>query len=407
MMKTTETHDGEQYFCYKCGHFWYPLSDAYPKRCPRCHSSRWDVPVKRDRICKFCGFSWRIENADEPCPNCKRRQNESDSPRILHCNQCDYDWVRKKDEDPKRCPLCHSPKWNEPKTKMLMCHNCSHVWNSQVESPKRCPKCQSARWNESLRTVKCQRCGHSWTLRGDKEPKYCPSCKSIRWKESPKAYECPKCGRMTIMKSGDSAGHCSYCDRLGKRTLKCQICGNIWTDSADVSRCPRCYNILSQDGVTTSVTVWTDSRYRLEYVSRDGFGFLYLWDGTVPVATHYMHDVCKRFGRTIDQIIHSSAKGEMEDEWKELKDEMAAKENSYAVYINYFKMRLNLSYEDARILAIHFTGMGPEAIAIKFGLDTDSVKRSFDRIMTAYADNGIVVDDTIFTDNPFIYYGGE
>ena len=70
-------------------------------------------------------------------------------------------------------------------------------------------------------------------------------------------------------------------------------------------------------------------------------------------------------------------------------------------------MRLNLSYEDARILAIHFTGMGPEAIAIKFGLDTDSVKRSFDRIMTAYADNGIVVDDTIFTDNPFIYYGGE
>jgi len=70
-------------------------------------------------------------------------------------------------------------------------------------------------------------------------------------------------------------------------------------------------------------------------------------------------------------------------------------------------MRLSLSYEDARILAIHFTGMGPEAIAIKFGMDIESVKAAFDRIMSAYTDNGIVVDDTIFTENPFIYYGGE
>ncbi len=70
-------------------------------------------------------------------------------------------------------------------------------------------------------------------------------------------------------------------------------------------------------------------------------------------------------------------------------------------------MRLSLSYEDARILAIHFTGMGPEAIAIKFGLDLESVKESFGRIMAAYTDNGIVVDDTIFTENPFMYYGGK
>ena len=324
-MKRSDADNKGHRFCYKCGHFWYPSSDSYPKRCPRCHSSRWDVPVMRDRTCKFCGHGWQISDPDELCPQCGRKQTDGGSDRMLHCNQCDYDWARKRETIPKRCPLCHSPKWNEPKIRMLMCRRCNHVWNSQTSEPKRCPKCQSIRWNDDCRTVECQRCGHGWTLRGGEDPKYCPSCKSIKWKESPKAYECPKCGRVIILRSGDSAGRCPYCDRLGRRTMKCPICGNVWTDSADSSRCPRCYNIMPLDDRSTAMTVWNDSRHRLEYVSRDGFGFMYLWDGSVPVATIYMHDVCRRFGMTVEQLVHSASNGSMSDEWSELKDEMIAK----------------------------------------------------------------------------------
>lgn len=155
------------------------------------------------------------------------------------------------------------------------------------------------------------------------------------------------------------------------------------------------------------MTVWTDGRYRLEYVCRNNFGFLYLWSNEIPVTTMYMHDVCSRMKMTVDQLIHSASDGSMENEWEKLAHDMLAKENDYVVYINYFKMRLSLPYEDARILAIHFTGMGPEAIAMKLNMDLDDVKESFQRIMVAYSDSGIVVDDTIFTENPFKYYGDD
>jgi len=37
-------------------------------------------------------------------------------------------------------------------------------------------------------------------------------------------------------------------------------------------------------------------------------------------------------------------------------------------------------------------------------LPYDRVKESFDRIMDAFADSGIAVDDSVFTENPFDYY---
>lgn len=187
--------------------------------------------------------------------------------------------------------------------------------------------------------------------------------------------------------------------------MTCRICGNIWSDSIDATVCPRCYNRIISDDRTSDITLWSDERYRMEYVCQEGFGYLYLWDGNVPVATRYMHDVCERFSMTIDQLIHSIAEDTMDERMRVLMEEMIARENSYVAYIDYFMKRLSLTYEDARILAIHFTGMGPEAIAIKFGLSKDSVRSSFDRIMAAYSKKGIVVDDTIFTENPFIHYG--
>lgn len=94
----------------------------------------------------------------------------------------------------------------------------------------------------------------------------------------------------------------------------------------------------------------------------------------------------------------------MDDTFGELVDYMYEHRDDYKQYIPYFKKRLNLSDTDSKILSIHFIGMGPEAIAVKFSIPYEKVKESFDRIMNAFADSGIAVDDTVFTENPFDYY---
>lgn len=72
--------------------------------------------------------------------------------------------------------------------------------------------------------------------------------------------------------------------------------------------------------------------------------------------------------------------------------------------MEYFRSRLGLSELDATVLAIHFTGMSPEAIALKMILDSEIIRVSFDRIMDAYSHAGIVVDDTAYTKDPKKYY---
>jgi len=36
--------------------------------------------------------------------------------------------------------------------------------------------------------LKCERCGHEWTQKGDNEPKTCTSCKSLYWKKPMSPY---------------------------------------------------------------------------------------------------------------------------------------------------------------------------------------------------------------------------
>jgi len=179
----------------------------------------------------------------------------------------------------------------------------------------------------------------------------------------------------------------------------------MWAGDIGSIRCERCYNLIPADDGSTSMVMWSDGRYVIRYVSKDNFGILYLWDRLVPVSTMYMHELCRKNGVTVEEIIKSVSDKSREADWMELSREMMAAENGYMIYIDYFMKRLSLSYDDAKLLAIHFTGMGPEAIAIKFGLPLESVRHSFDVIMKAYSDCGIVVDDTIFTENPFKYYG--
>ena len=35
----------------------------------------------------------------------------------------------------------------------------------------------------------CEKCGHTWTKRGDREPRMCPHCKSVNWDQPKKSKE--------------------------------------------------------------------------------------------------------------------------------------------------------------------------------------------------------------------------
>lgn len=140
------------------------------------------------------------------------------------------------------------------------------------------------------------------------------------------------------------------------------------------------------------------------YVVENGYGCVYLWDGDVPVACRYIHEVLSDLETTIGDIVRSVNDRTDEYNWEGLACDMRLRMHEHERYIEYFEKRLSLTYADARILAMHFTGMGPEAIARNLSLDISVVSAAFDRIMDAYRDSGIIVDDTIYTSNPFSYY---
>ena len=66
--------------------------------------------------------------------------------------------------------------------------------------------------------------------------------------------------------------------------------------------------------------------------------------------------------------------------------------------------RLESNPFDAEILTLHFIGMCQEGISLKKGLPLKAVRSSFDAIQAAYEDSGIVVNDSIFTEDPIALY---
>ena len=78
--------------------------------------------------------------------------------------------------------------------------------------------------------------------------------------------------------------------------------------------------------------------------------------------------------------------------------------DDYKLNIEYFMKRLGLNSFDAEILALHFIGMCQEAISLKKGLPLKDARSSFDVIQATYEDSGIVVNDSIFTEDPIVLY---
>lgn len=400
-MRDGEAGERQPAYCYRCGHFWTPRTESEPRRCPRCHSSRWDVPERRVRECRFCGREYRMGSLEDPCPSCGHRQNEPLSDRSLHCNQCDYDWVRRGDGLPKRCPLCRSADWNLPKPDRLMCQQCGHIWKNQSGHPSKCPRCQSRVWDRPSRAVLCQRCGHAWRMRSprsDGTAATCPKCKSRRWNEPMVVVTSPRKGEAHYM---------GVRERPDTALVVCRGCGRRWymRDGGNAS-CPECGLMASyRDRIeTTSLPLWSSGTLELTYVVENGYGCVYLWDGDYPVACRYVHEVLRSLDTTIGDLVQDVNGGRMGDGFAALADDMNIHRDDHLQMVGYFRKRLSLEVEDATILALHFTGMGPEAIARRLSLDEGEVRRAFDRIMDAYTNSGIIVDDTIFTEDPFSHY---
>lgn len=399
-------------YCFRCGHAWYSAGSQVPKRCPRCHSARWEYPLKGKITCRYCGREWIPSSISEPCPDCNRTQIKGNTDRFLHCNQCDYDWIQKKDNPPTKCPLCRSLKWKEPKTKRLSCNKCGHVWVNKSNEPKRCPKCQTIFWKTPKCVVNCRRCGHEWTITEGKKPeevRMCPSCKSTKWNETPRIFVCFRCGKTHMMRTNGAVRTCPTCGGTNDtRLMVCQSCGFSWNAIPLLKGldCPKCgiKNNIDNAHETELLEFWTNGRYKLKFTSDSGFGTIYLWDRDIPVTTMYFHVMCRDLNITADQFVIAVNNESMVEEWEELAKKMLKERNGYKKKIGYFEKRLSLTYEDAEVLAIHFEGMGPEAIALKFGMKYDDVKSAFDRIMAAYSNSGINVDDTVYTENPFDFY---
>ena len=404
MTGTDADKSGVRYYCYRCGNSWHSL--VRPSFCPRCKTSKWDVPVTKHTRCALCGHEWMLSSIDEPCPVCGHNRTDTEDPSILHCNQCDHQWRRRGDSDPKRCPRCRSTRWNEEHMHQFTCRRCGYVWRNRADKPRKCPNCQSTLWNESVYRLQCRRCGYKWSTRGGRtsdDVKMCPRCKSRKWNEVPNINICPSCGRPFISTSVSEMQRCPACSkRIDAVEDRCSFCGSEFTSASGWSVCPVCGK--ARGSGDRAFDIWSDGERSIRYVYTDDMAFIYLWVKDVPIATVYFKDLLNRLGMTASQMMGCISDPENGSIWGSLASQMYLHRDDWRDDVSYLSKRLNLCMQDAEILAIHFTGMGPEAIALHFGMKLDLVRKSFDRIMAAFVDCGIVVDDSIFTDDAMSMY---
>ncbi len=409
-MVLQETWNGKKLYCYRCGHIWMVRSDKKPRMCPRCRSSRYDVPVMREHTCSFCGNRWTLKSLDDVCQECGKHIFDTSDPLRHHCNQCDHVWLARSDSDPIRCPLCKSKKWKDARDPQYVCRRCGYVWRNCTGIPKKCPKCQSFKWNEPTFKLQCRRCGYNWIANnseGSDKVKMCPSCRSRKWNEVPMMLSCPECGCIYVPQtSGTKCPKCSH-RKSSKPVIdqQCGFCGTEWSSTQSTPVCPRCGMSKPNNEDDRQVVLWEGDGFKLTYLHKDEIGCIYLWKDGHPETASYLEEIMKRRGATLKRLVSMAGDPAYDGFWKELSGYMYEHRDDYKENIPYFMQRLGLDFELAEILALHFIGMCPEAIALKRGETIDVVRRAFDAIMKSYEDSGIVVNDSIFTDDPIALYG--
>ena len=412
-MTEKESWNGRKMYCYMCGHFWTVRNDKRPRTCPRCRSSRYDVPVKREHKCTYCGHVWMLASIDDACPECGHAFSMFSDSRVCHCNQCDHEWLPRTDRVPERCPRCDSRDWNGEKMNQFLCKRCGFVWRNKVDNPKKCPKCFSTKWNDITFKLQCKRCGHKWMTsnpKGSEGIKVCPSCKSPNWNEVPKIKRCSKCGTAYVpQKKNRRCPNCSgKASDSSTEAYHCPFCQTDWTSApTGTPVCPNCgipVTRSSHDTLDGSVTLWKEDEFKLSYTDLYDFGCVYLWKGGYPVNAMALEYVLSRNKTNLQTLISRISNPKSDAFWRGVADYMNEHKDDYRENIPYFKMRLGLNEDAAEILALHFIGFCPEAISIRLSRPVKDVRKEFDLIMKAYDDKGIVVNDSIFTEDPISLY---
>lgn len=329
--------------------------------------------------------------------------------RHFICHRCGYMWTGKRGfHPPQRCPSCNSSKWNEREIVSYVCYKCGHRWEGRGGKPERCPMCQMLNWDSPAYRLQCRRCGYKWVSRGGRnssETSMCPRCKSKRWNETPVVRICSCCGKCFLLRGTSRSPLCPSCSK-GSEVSECQcpFCGATWSsEDNEWTTCPVCgANRSSKDNGI--ITVWSDGVRSLKYVDENDCPCMYLWSDGVPLATMYFHDVLSFLHMTAGKTISLFGDPSKADTWVNLAGYMEHHKDDCLELVPYFIERLGLSEMDSHLLAYHFSGMGPEALAIKFGIGVGEVRSAFDRIMGAYVEKGIVVNDAEFTTDPVSKY---
>ncbi len=399
---------GRNVCCFKCGHRWTSRSDERPVSCPSCRSRRFDVPSREHR-CFKCGAEWMPKDFDDSCPNCGLPVSYIGKEDEFSCNQCGHRWTSRGSGKPVKCPRCKSRNWGEPKIPRLTCRKCGYVWKSKMGHPDQCPKCRSRSWDKDTFKLKCFRCGHKWVLTEGAEPntvRTCPSCRSMKWDELPPKADCFRCGRTFIRFNRGSL--CPVCKGEDHDEFKCGFCGEEWVASADSNKiCPACGMVLSDDKSERLIGFWERDGRRLVYLFKDGIGCVYLWEGSYPVSCRYLDEVLDERGLEFATIVRHAGNEKYGRFWDSLMEDMISRRDSYRENIPYLKGRLGLNDGQAEILALHFTGMSPETIALRLGRSLRDIRSEFTRIQSAYSQEGIVVNDSVYTEDPISCYEGD
>ena len=90
--------------------------------------------------------------------------------------------------------------------------------------------------------------------------------------------------------------------------------------------------------------------------------------------------------------------------WESVIEDMLSHKDDFRENIPYLMRRLRLDPKQSEILALHFTGMSLETISLRLGRPLKDIRHEFTRIQAAYNECGIVVNDSVYTENPMSLY---
>lgn len=396
----------DRHLCLRCFTYW-DGPDA-PTRCPGCGRTDWNDGTSSERICNKCATHWESQDPESPCPGCGTVQNIlPDGNRIFRCGHCGRVWVRSKPGSPDKCTYCRNSLSGGGRIYTHTCTQCRHTWRNGIPSPAKCPSCNSTKWNEISYRLQCKRCGHKWFSRNGSSDKVriCPRCKSPKWRETTPVRTCASCGKLFVDNRFGNAALCPECRGVsGNMHHVCGFCSMEW-ETADYcyTVCPRCGK--NEDSTDHSAVLWEKDNRKLVYSSADSCETVYLFIDGKPVSASCLYDTVNVLNRRLSSLLKSKKDKETSKLLEVYASQLYEHRDDYLSEVEYFQTKLGLSEFDATVLAIHFTGMSPEAIALKLDLDYEIIRVSFDRIMDAYSHVGVVVDDTVYTEDPKKYYG--